>query len=126
MNVHQLDGFFGALIAGPETVMPKHARGPAVDLACKVSSVVLNVMQQGPGVREYASCHGQERDQFPKVNRAFSLLGLWHRSFAAGDSLCSLRLPRSMKLVDVEPDALSVLLPLNAAALLTAQAADRV
>jgi hypothetical protein len=31
-----------------------------------------------------------------------------------------------MKLVDVEPDALSVLLPLNAAALLTAQAADRV
>jgi hypothetical protein len=26
---------------------------------------------------------------------------LWHRSFAAGDSLCSLRLPHSVKRVDV-------------------------
>src|SRR5271157_540468 len=46
--------------------------------------------------------HGQEGDQFPKVDRAFSLLGLWPRSFAAGFSLCSFRLPHFLKLVDVK------------------------
>src|ERR1035441_2470897 len=64
----------------------------------RVSSVVVNVIQRGPGV---CFSHGQERDQFPKVDRAFSLLGLWHWSFAAGDSLCSLRLPHSVKRADV-------------------------
>ena len=73
MNVEQFDGFFATLIAGPE-------------------------IQRGSGV---CFSYGQERDQFPKVDRAFSVLGLWHRSFAAGDSLCSLRLPHSVKRVDV-------------------------
>ena len=73
-------------------------QGPRGGPWLPVSSVALNVIQRGPGV---CFSHGQERDQFPKVDRAFSLLGLWHRSFAAGDSLCSLRLPHSVKRVDV-------------------------
>jgi hypothetical protein len=44
--------------------------------------------------------HGQERNQFPKVDRAFSLLGLWHRRFTAGASLCSFRLAHSVKMVN--------------------------
>src|SRR5450755_1132773 len=41
--------------------------------------------------------HGQERNQFPKADRALPLLGLWHRRTAAGVPLCPLRLPRSVR-----------------------------
>ena len=67
MNVEQLDGFLSSLIAGPETVMakmPGAARGPCL----RVSSMLLNVIQRDPGI---CFSHEQERDQFPKVDRAF-------------------------------------------------------
>jgi hypothetical protein len=44
--------------------------------------------------------HGQKRDQLPKIDRAFSILGLWNRGFAAGGSLRPFRLPRSVRLLD--------------------------
>jgi hypothetical protein len=34
-DVEQFDGFFASFIAAPQGVMPKHARGSAVDLACE-------------------------------------------------------------------------------------------
>ena len=40
--------------------------------------------------------HGQEGDQFPKVDREFSLLGLWRGRFAGADLLSSFRLADSM------------------------------
>src|ERR1700730_7266979 len=45
--------------------------------------------------------HGQKRDQLSKIDRAFSILGLWHRGFAAGSSLRPFRLPPFVTVVDV-------------------------
>jgi hypothetical protein len=45
--------------------------------------------------------HGQKRDQLPKIDRAFSILGLWHRGFAAGGSLRPFRLPPFVTVLDV-------------------------
>jgi hypothetical protein len=44
--------------------------------------------------------HGQKRDQLPKIDRAFSILGLWHRGFAAGGSLRPFRLPPFVTVLD--------------------------
>ena len=45
--------------------------------------------------------HGQKRDQLSKIDRAFSILGLWHRGFAAGGSLRPFRLPPFVTVLDV-------------------------
>jgi hypothetical protein len=119
-DVEQFDGFFASFLhraaAGRDA---KTCPGLGGAPCLRVSSVVVNLIQRGPGV---CFSHGQERDQFPKVDRTFSLLGLWHRSFAAGDSLCPLRLPHSV--IDVinqklgylvrcgDPDAIDSIVPM--------------
>ena len=45
--------------------------------------------------------YGQEGNQLTEINRAFSILGLWHRRFAAGGSLRPFRLPPFVTVLDV-------------------------
>jgi len=45
--------------------------------------------------------HGQKRNQLPKIDRAFSILGLWHRGLGAGGSLRPFRLPHFVTVLDV-------------------------